>query len=383
MFFANLVADLTRGRPILGLTCPAAPPVEVLMLGCEDAYEDTIVPRLLSADADMDRVVVVDGYKDSAGHVSAFLLDDLAPAIDQVRNNPRIGAFIIDSVTGFVGRTGVKDHNEAELRTILEPLAALANECGIMVMMIKNLNKDEGRSVLNRVSGSHAYIDVPRAAFVVADDPQNDTRRVLAVLKWNLNVPRPPAVAWSLASVPDDLLASILGACDHLTDGEKQELAGQLQRLVWEGMVNLVADDLLQPAIKAGQKAKRDELDNAAQWLAKFLAKGPEASIYCAREGDRELGRTWPDPTQLTEEAYNKRVLSRVKWWRRSVLMDRLGGGSKKAEFGGPWFFRLPDHEKQGLWPPSTEAIERSKHTDNNTHESIETWDVPVRDSPG
>jgi hypothetical protein len=231
------------------------------------------------------------------------------------------------------------------------------------------------------VSGSHAYIDVPRAAFVVADDPQNDTRRVLAVLKWNLNVPRPLAVAWSLASVPDDLLASILGACDHLTDGEKQELACQLQRLVWEGTVNLVADDLLQPAIKAGRKAKQAEVDSAAQWLASFLANGPEASIYCTREGDRAMGKTWPDPTQLTEEAYNKRVLSRVKWWRVSVLMDRLGGASKRAEFGGPYFFRLPEHEKQGLWPPSMEATERSKQAENTLHESTDVWDVPVRNS--
>ena len=41
----NLTADLTRGLPCFGLDCAPMLPCEVLLIGCEDDYGDTVVPR--------------------------------------------------------------------------------------------------------------------------------------------------------------------------------------------------------------------------------------------------------------------------------------------------------------------------------------------------
>jgi hypothetical protein len=215
----------------------------------------------------------------------------------------------------------------------------------------------------------------------VADDPRDNTRRVLSVLKWNLNVPRPPSVAWTLAPVPLERSEAILKDCDHLTPEDKQKLTEQLQCLVWQGVVDLTADDLLQPPARAGLRAQSDEITKAAVWLTQFLANGPEGAVRCAREGDRAMGRTWPDQAQLAPKEYRIRALGRVKWWRR-LLAEHLGGDSKRAEFGGPWFFRLRDHQERGLWPPSTEATERSKHADYDLPEPDDPWLMRVRMSP-
>ena len=54
MFWANVVADLTRGRPTLVMTYQAPGPIDVLLVGCEDGYSDTVIPRLMAADADLN-----------------------------------------------------------------------------------------------------------------------------------------------------------------------------------------------------------------------------------------------------------------------------------------------------------------------------------------
>jgi len=58
---ASLAADLSRGRLSGDLY---GKPTTVLMVNCEDAHETTVVPRLLAADADLDRVIGLDVDED-------------------------------------------------------------------------------------------------------------------------------------------------------------------------------------------------------------------------------------------------------------------------------------------------------------------------------
>jgi hypothetical protein len=356
MFWANIVADLTRGRSTLGLTYEPLPPIEVLLVGCEDGYADTVIPRLRAADADLDRVHILEGVKDQDGRLSAFSLAHLDPLAAYLKDRTGVRLVIIDPIAGYMGRAGVKDHHDTEVRTILEPLADLANRCGATILTVKHLNKDEAKTVASRVGGSVAYVNVSRACFVIATDPADDERRILAPFKWNLNAPRPPSIAWVMEPPAPEHLASILASCDHLGDQDKEKLAGQLHRLNWLGEAEGNADDLIRAAAKAGRKANQDEIERATEWLRQRLADGPIGSILAAREGDRFLGRRWTKPG-LTSEERRRFVFGRTKWWRENILKGQLGGETKQAGFHRNYLFRLPDHQ----WPPNDDVLEAAR----------------------
>jgi hypothetical protein len=379
MLWANMVADLTRGRRTLGLDYEPPAPVEVLLVGCEDGYKDTVIPRLLAAGADLGRVHILDGVKDEHGKIRPFSLAYLQELETYLTAHPEIALVIIDPIAGYIGRAGVKDHHDAEVRSLLEPLGELANRRATTVICTKHLNKDEAKTLANRVGGSVAYVNVPRACFVVAADPENPERRILASFKWNLNASRAPAIAWTMEPPPPDEAATILAApnCSHLNDTDKAKLAGQLNRLVWAGAVEFDADDLLRTTAKVEQKQTQNEIDRATAWLRDRLAQGPVGSIRCARAGDQAIGRKWPVARDGEPPGeHHRRVLGRVKWWR-TILKDRLGGSAQKAGYQGAWFFRLPEH----AWPPPEAAIETAAKEAKEAEQATVEEQAPLKDS--
>jgi hypothetical protein len=89
MLRANIVADLTRGRATLGLTYDPPAPIDVLLIGCEDGYSDTVNPRLLAADADLDRVHILDGVRDAKNKILPFSLAHLDALEVSLKRIPR------------------------------------------------------------------------------------------------------------------------------------------------------------------------------------------------------------------------------------------------------------------------------------------------------
>jgi hypothetical protein len=124
-----------------------------------------------------------------------------------------------------------------------------------------------------------------------------------------------------------------------------------------EEPVGVPLDALMAP--KPSRETTRNEIDRATEWLRKRLADGPVGSILCAREGDRFLGRRWPDLGLPTGDR-RKFVLGRTKWWRERILKSRLGGVSRRAGYNGPYLFRLPGH----AGPPAGSAVVEATRAD-------------------
>jgi hypothetical protein len=355
VFWSAMAADLTQGRPCLGLDYDPLPACDVLLLGCEDSASDTIKPRLAANGADVRRIHILDGVRNTQGNLVPFSLAHLAPLDTFLENAPDVALVVIDPITGYIGRAGVKDHHDAELRSVLEPLADLASRRGVTILAIKHLNKDEAKTVASRVGGSVAYVNVPRACFAIANDPENENRRVLAPFKWNLNVPRPRSHAWTLEAAPSDRVSTVLAECGHLSKKDLESLGRQLFRVVWQGPCDVSADDLLRNVSRVERTRSQNEIEKATVWLAERLKNGPVGSILCAKEGDEAIDRAFPDPMEgLPRDEHEKRVLGRVRWWRETILKRRLGGETKRAGFNGPYLFRLPGSP----WPPPHDVIE-------------------------
>lgn len=165
-----------------------APQGDVIFMSAEDGIEDTIVPRLIAAGADLTRVRIVaaatkmdgTGRKTFSLKTDVVLLEELASQTGSVR------VIIVDPISAYMG--GADGNGNVETREVLEPLAEMANRLKIAVVAVTHLNKGGAgnQSALNRFAGSIAFVAAARAAFAVIQDPDDEERRLLLQAKSNL-----------------------------------------------------------------------------------------------------------------------------------------------------------------------------------------------------
>ncbi|MGH7867418.1 MAG: AAA family ATPase, partial [Candidatus Dormibacteraceae bacterium] len=77
----------------------------------------------------------------------------------------------------------------------MAPLANLAERAGVVAVVVRHLNKASGGSPIYRGGGSIGIIGAARVGLLMAKDPQDEERRILAPVKTNLSAP-PPSLAY-------------------------------------------------------------------------------------------------------------------------------------------------------------------------------------------
>jgi hypothetical protein len=174
LFVIDQAAGITRG------TLPGVffgRPRPVFYCATEDSWQHTIVPRLIAAGADLDRVyrVEVETVEATAGNgiaVELSLPRDCALLAEKIT---RLGVAMValDPLMSAVDRS-VDTYNDREMRTVLEPLGRLADDTGCMVVGLAHFNKSADMDPLNLVTGSRAFTAVVRAVLVIARDPDAD-----------------------------------------------------------------------------------------------------------------------------------------------------------------------------------------------------------------
>ena len=161
------------------------PLTNVLLIGGEDDINDTVVPRLIAAGANLDHIENFDVIQENNGVERSFSLEtDLHVLKDKIVQD-NVGLLIIDPITGFLGR---KDsYKDADVRSLLIPLSQLAAELKLTVLAIMHLNKGEPTgSALKKVSGSIAFSGVARNVAVLGKHPSDDNKRILVSAKTNI-----------------------------------------------------------------------------------------------------------------------------------------------------------------------------------------------------
>ena len=281
------IASHTLGKPAFGLTYAVSEPFEVLVFAGEEYYADTIVPRLLAVGANLDMITSIDGVVSNLGATSGFHFGYMEALRSELKNNPRIGLVLMDPITSLITGTGANQNDEGEVRALLEKLKRLAEETGVTFEAVKNFNKDDSKSAAGRVSGTHAYVDVCRANYVVDKDPDDDTRRIFSPIKIN-GPDEPSSFAFRLQAIPQDEALRLLDPYDHLTPENRLKLASQLRRPVYEGKTNHTADDLVKKHVAPETSTTR--IKAATDWLKSRLDHGPAGSVLVANQGDLFLG---------------------------------------------------------------------------------------------
>jgi len=294
----ELAARLSRGQLEGDLF---GEPVTVLLATAEDAIAHVVVPRLIAAGADLERVKVVAVRRD--GMTGGLMFpDDLPRLRDRVlAERPRI--FIVDPLVAHLSDE-VNSHRDQDVRRAVAPLARLAEEADLAVVGIVHLNKATAAHVLSRVAGSVAFVAAARSLLLLGPDPddRDGPTRILAHGKSNVG-PLAPALRLRIEAreIPGDAGAII-------TSG-----------VAWVGeALGLTASDLVAPEAPEERDAVTDAVD--------FLR-----DLFAGRE--RVESRT---VEQALREAVKARSITE-RGWRRA--RKKLHITSKKEGWSGTWFW--------------------------------------------
>jgi hypothetical protein len=182
----DLCARLSTGRPFPDGS-PAPGPANCIHLTSEDVNEDTVLPRLQTLGADLARIFVVKRESDDE---EPLLFPGQAPYLDDELTRTRARLVVIDVVVDFLDPR-VSVNYDASVRRALRCLAELARKHHCVILLLRHLNKRIGGRSVYRGSGAIGLIGACRSAWLIAEDPDDSTRCVLAQVKNNLAPPQP------------------------------------------------------------------------------------------------------------------------------------------------------------------------------------------------
>ncbi|MCO6047950.1 AAA family ATPase [Aeoliella sp. ICT_H6.2] len=329
----DLASRISTGTP-----WPDGEPCErgtVIFITAEDDPHDTIRPRLDAHSADVNNIHLLKGSQRVENGKTTeliFTLSDVEILEQALRQVPDCRLIVIDPIGSFLG--GRCDaHRDNEVRSVLAPIAKLAEQRGAAVLMVAHRRKGTAQSADDTALGSRAFTGLARSVWHLSRDPDDDQRRLLLPGKSNL-------------------AAS--------TTGLAFTIAGEPASVHWDDEpVQMSADDAL--ARETGNATgEMSALDEAVAWLAEYLATGPHPgkAVRKAAEADGIANRT----------------LDRARGKLR-VIAEPDG-------FGGPWVWRLPDDPATDCANNAPESTEYAKenalaHTGETVAHSGET-DVPA-----
>jgi putative DNA primase/helicase len=263
-------ANVTRGgRWPCGEDC--ASPGRVLLCTAEDDPADTIVPRLVAAGADLERVEIIRAVHDTGQRRGLNLQLDLALIEDTLNAFDDMRLAIIDPITSYLGQ--VDSHKNAEVRSVLEPVAELAARRRLAITGLTHFVKGTGVSAIHRVIGSVAFTAVARVAHILAPDPNSDDEDRRLFIRAKSNISRNGgAIALRLEQMP-------------LSEG----IIASYARWTGEEIKDCVANDVLRAVETDGGGDNLSRLDEAKDFLRAELARG-ERPVTELEEAARRAG---------------------------------------------------------------------------------------------
>ncbi|MFT4246500.1 MAG: AAA family ATPase [Pseudomonas sp.] len=265
----------------------------VIYLHSEDSREHTVVPRLMAAGADLDKVIFVDVETEYTEHGSVILPYDLTE-LESLIADYRVTFIVLDAATSAMS-SSLSGKDDRQVRQYLEPLSQLAARHNIVILGLVHFGKRDGADSGKLILGSIAWSQVARSVLSVAQDPDSGDL-VVTNTKGNLS-PRTRSVGARIRSQAITI------------DGEPTEI-GVIE---WLGETTADARDYL--AGDAGE-SNRDVDD----WLKTFLDDSPQKAteVYSAADAN----------------GYSKDQIKRAK--------KRIGVVADRPQNPGPWFWRMP-----------------------------------------
>jgi putative DNA primase/helicase len=309
---ASIAATISRGAPWPDGSHAAL--ANVVIWSGEDSAENTLVPRLIAAGADMDNISIV-GPSNENGVTRPFDptrdVESLQEAIEELGG---VALIIVDPITSAVSGDSNKN---SDVRRALQEFVNLAEKTGAAVLGIAHLRKNsQGGDPLDRVSGAGAFGQVPRivlTAAVEADPPEGqEPTRVFTRAKSNIG---PTGGGFEYAMRQGALAADDSIETNWIEWGEK--LDGNARQILAR------AEQIEQ------DEAKKPSLALAKRFLSDFLKLGIRSQNDCE--------------AAATADGISNATLKRAR--------EELGIASRKqpGKMKAPWFWGF-EEDFEAAW---------------------------------
>jgi hypothetical protein len=310
------VAQITRGA--LPGSCYGTPR-SVVYCATEDSWEMTIVPRLMAAGADLDRVFHVRAVDDGDPHARLTLPEDTRLLEAGIAEHDVV-LVVLDPLLSLLDHE-INDYRAREVRLALEPVVAVADRTRCLFLGLAHFTKATGNDPLMLVSGSGAFGQLIRAGIGFARDEEADGEAlVLSQIKNNLGREDLPSLKYEIqpASIETPEGTSYVSRFRFTGEESERSVRDLLRGLAGEG-----ADE-------------RTERDEAAEWLSAYLT---------VRDGEaprRDLLK------EAKAEGFGEATLKRA--------MRKAGVRAERSGFQGGSTWKLQPHP--------------DRHSDHSAHTS-------------
>ena len=240
-FVLQLASLLSKGA-VLPCDSIMRLPVSIIYQTAEDGLADTIKPRLIDADADCSKILVIDESESSLSMTD----ERLVMAIEAT--NAKL--VILDPIQAYLG-ADVDMHRANEIRPIMKRLGDTAEKYQCAIVLIGHMNKASGSKSTYRGLGSIDFQATARSVLIVGRLKENPSIRVIAHDKSSL-APEGKSIAFELnESTGFKWIGYYDISVDELLSGSNKE--NKLQK----------AEKLLEDMLQGGSKAQKEIMKQA------------------------------------------------------------------------------------------------------------------------
>jgi len=296
----DLLAQMTCGGKFPdGSTAPVG---DVLVWSAEDDIKDTILPRMVVAGGDRNRICFVDSFTGPDGVKRAF---DPSTDIDglfvALRDLPDLVAILIDPIV--LAMAG-DSHKNSETRRGLQPLVDAAVERNVVLIGVTHFAKGtQGQDPIERITGSLAFGAIPRVVMAAAKGDSEDGPRRLVRIGSNIgNSGGGFEYLLRQDLVPDhDFTAQRIVWGKHLVGSPLELLENSQEKSKKIRAIELLDELLVNGGISVDDIKKAAQA-NGISWRTMESAKSEDKNIIAEK-----VGRSWhwrreqPEPASWTQ----------------------------------------------------------------------------------
>ena len=271
---------------------------QVLFISAEDDASDTLKPRLMAQNANMDNIFELQWIKTTSGKTVLFNFDKYMDELKKAaRTLKDLKLIVVDPISAFLGR--VDGNASGEVRGLLHELKSVAEEHDCAVVLITHNNKTTGQAAISRSSGSHAFGAAARMVYAFGTNPLKEgettpekTEFAMAPIKNNLT------------KDPDTLLYTIEST---IVDGENgEDIVTSYTK--WCGTTDATAQEIVDynPNKKSNKNSGRGRptkiFDECVQLLKQLTGNREKVGVEDVKEVRKEL-MSWDYTDQMINKA--------------------------------------------------------------------------------
>ena len=313
----NKAALATRGKLPGKFTGNA---VDVVIASSEDHPESVILPRLIAAGADLDRVHIVKVRRD--GLTGEIALPDDLDAVAKEVGCVRARLLIVDPLVAHMPLQ-IDSHKAQHVRSVLAPLARLAEDETLAVAAVVHFNGSPSTDVRSRISGSKALRDAARSVLVCGVDPTDESRYVLVQDKFSFGPKPTTGRAYQIES--------------KVIEYERETFT--TSAVAWLGEIEIDSRGLL---AGPGDPEQRNDIDRAKAFLQSLVSPGdriePREAEKAGKAAEGLDAKTLQRARQqLGWDAKGEGFNPKIWWWIRPVsdalVLDNRAANSRRVHY--------------------------------------------------